>query len=363
MPAILIAGSGHIGAAVAQLLAAADPHYTVLLIDTNDQPPPIPKHTHLHYFNMDIQDKNRMTLLAHQYQITAVVSCLPFFLNLSIAEWAKSLRLHYFDLTEDIETSKNIARIAEEADTAFVSHCGVAPGFINIVAHHMMQRFKKLDAVKLRCGALPQQTNNVLQYALTWSIDGLINEYGNPCAAISQGKFVWLPPLSELEVVRLDGSSYEAFHTSGGLGTLAEQYAGQVNTLNYKTLRYPGHCEKMQFLMKDLKLNDDRKTLKKILTSSLPHTTQDLVIVEVTVQGHRDGELVEEGYFNKFYPVKLNHHYFTAIQITTASAVCACVDLVIRNPEKYRGFVHQSQFPLTDFLNGPFGKYLQGKRT
>ena len=285
-----------------------------------------------------------------RYQIEAVISSLPYFLNEIVARTAKTLKLPYFDLTEDVEVTAAIAQLAKDADTAFVPECGVAPGFINIVAHDLMQHFQQLETVKLRCGALPQQTSNALLYALTWSIDGLINQYGNPCQAIVDRKPVLLSALGDLEDLQLDGANYEAFNTSGGLGTLLDFYQDRISNLNYKTIRYPGHCEKMLFLMSDLKLSQDRETLKKILLNVLPHTQQDVVIVDVSVEGFQNNQLIEESYYRKFYPTYFNGHHLSAIQSITAGSACAVVDLVLQNPKKYRGFVHQWQFPLHEFL-------------
>lgn len=360
MPAILVAGSGQIGSAIGQILSQANTGYKVILADIAAHPPkPVLLHDLLGYVSLDLKNQSQMLEVIRHHQIEAVVSCLPYFLNITVAELAQSLNIHYFDLTEDVRTTEIIAQLAKNAEKAFIPQCGVAPGFINIIAHALMQNFSELDIVKLRCGALPQQTNNSLLYALSWSIDGLINEYGNACTAIVNRQTVSLPPLSDLESVALDGAMYEAFSTSGGLGTLTEIYAGKVNCLNYKTLRYPGHCEKMRFLMNDLQLNSDRKNLKKILLNVLPYTQQDTVIVAVTVQGLQNGELTQESYFKQFYPATIDGRPLTAIQMTTASSACIVIDLVLKNPRKYRGFIHQSQFSLTEFLNNRFGEYLR----
>lgn len=362
MPTILVAGSGQIGSAIAHILSQSVSDYAIVVADLMKEPPAsLALHKRLRYIQLDITDQTQVAAAIRQHSVQAVISSLPYFLNVTVAQLAKSLKLHYFDLTEDIAATTAIAKLAKTAETAFVPQCGVAPGFINIVANDLMQHFRELDSVRLRCGALPQQASNALQYALTWSIDGLINEYGNPCAALVNRQAVLLPPLTGLEAVQLDGATYEAFNTSGGLGTLVEIYTGKVSYLNYKTLRYPGHCEKMLFLMNDLKLNEDRETLKKILQNTLPHTQQDVVIVEVTVQGRRNQELVEESYFNKFYPCTVHGRVLTAIQMTTATSACTVVDLVMQNPQKYPGFIHQAQFSLAEFLDNRFGKFLQKK--
>ena len=153
----------------------------------------------------------------------------------------------------------------------------------------------------MRVGALPKFPSNALNYNLTWSTDGVINEYCEPCEAIVNGQLRETQPLEELEEFSLDGILYEAFNTSGGLGTLCETLAGKVRNLNYRTIRYPGHAAIMKALLNDLRLRDRRDLLKDILENSVPITLQDVVIVFVTVSGLRGGQLVQETYANKIY--------------------------------------------------------------
>jgi saccharopine dehydrogenase-like NADP-dependent oxidoreductase len=127
--------------------------------------------------------------------------------------------------------------------------------------------------------------------------------------------------------------------------------------MNYKTIRYPGHCEQMRLLMNDLKLNHDRGTLKRILENAVPQTLQDVVIVYAAVTGKQDGQLREENYVNKIYPQVIAGRLWSAIQVSTAAAIAAVVDLVLAAPERYHGFVAQEQFRLTDILANRFGCY------
>jgi saccharopine dehydrogenase-like NADP-dependent oxidoreductase len=220
-----------------------------------------------------------------------------------------------------------------------------------------MKNFPELDTVKMRVGALPTNISNALQYSLTWSTDGLINEYGNLCHAVENGKTVTLLPLEGLEEIKIDGLTYEAFNTSGGIGSLAQSYDNKVKHLSYKTIRYPGHCAKIKFLMNDLRLNEDRDTLKKILERAIPKTYQDVVLVYVSVTGMQEGQFIEENYVKKFYPKRIGGHLWSAIQLTTASGICSAIDIVLHNPEKYHGFVRQEQFSLDDLRRNQFGEY------
>ena len=197
----------------------------------------------------------------------------------------------------------------------------------------------------------------MLKYSLTWSTDGVINEYGNMCQSIVNGVETDVLPLEGLEGIEIDGTKYEAFNTSGGLGSLTETYQNKVNTMDYKTIRYPGHCEQMRLLMNGLKLNHDRDTLKRILENSVPQTLQDVVIVYAAVTGHQDGELREENYVNKVYPQVVAGRLWSAIQITTAAGICSVMDLVLTDHPDRKGFVAQEEFSLKDILKNRFGKY------
>jgi saccharopine dehydrogenase-like NADP-dependent oxidoreductase len=306
---------------------------------------------------MDATNRSELERFVKSNTVDAVISCLPYYCNFAVAEVALKFGLHYFDLTEDVEVARHIAKISPDAETAFVPQCGLAPGFISIIANELMTHFEELETVKLRVGALPINPSNALKYSLTWSTDGLINEYGNLCHGVENGTPTVLLPLEGYETIEVDGLLYEGFNTSGGIGTLAETYRGRVRTMNYKTLRYPGHCEKVHFLMQDLKLNRDRDTLKRILENAVPKTLQDVVLIYVSVAGKQRGELFEENYVKKIYPQKIVDRLWSAIQVTTASGLCAVADLVLQSTSPPKGFVTQEGIKFKDFLGNRFGRY------
>jgi saccharopine dehydrogenase-like NADP-dependent oxidoreductase len=288
----------------------------------------------------------------------AVVSALSFALNPGVAQAALDAGLSYFDLTEDRETTAAIRRIAQQARVGqvFVPQCGLAPGFVSIAAHYLAQDFERLDEVRLRVGALPQFPTNEMKYNLTWSTDGLINEYGNPCEAVHEGRLIEVLPLEGLEHFSLDGIDYEAFNTSGGVGTLAETLAGQVRTLDYKTIRYRGHRDLMAFLMNELRLNDRRALLKDVLENAVPITVQDVVLIFCTVTGWKNGRLIQTTDARKIYHGVCFGEQWSAIQITTAGSLCAVLDLFFDGRLPSQGFVRQEQVNFNDFLANRFGK-------
>ncbi len=360
MQQILVLGAGKIGALISGLLAESG-SYRVQLADARPGSAAAVADAHgldsIDAFDIDASDRATLTKHIRNYKPAAIVSGLPYYCNEVVAEVARAENLHYFDLTEDVAVTEAVRSIAKGASQVFAPQCGLAPGFISIVDSEHIQHFDELKSLKLRGGALPQHPNNVLKYSLTWSTDGVINEYGNLCNAIVDGEEVEVLPLEGRESIEIDGTKYEAFNTSGGLGSLGETYGDRVNTMNYKTIRYPGHCEQMRLLMNGLKLNHDRDTLKRILENAVPQTLQDVVIIYAAVTGYQDGEFREENYVNKVYPQVVAGRLWSAIQITTAAGVCSVIDIVLANPNQYSGFVAQEQFRLEDILDNRFGRY------
>jgi saccharopine dehydrogenase-like NADP-dependent oxidoreductase len=361
MHKVLVLGAGKIGALISGLLSESG-SWEVQLADKEAAAAQgvVAAHSspNLHGLGLDATDAAALHAHLAAHPVDAVISSLPYYCNPTVAQAARKANVHYFDLTEDVEVTRDVRNTAQGARSAFVPQCGLAPGFISIAAHELMTHFDEVRSVKLRVGALPQHPNNVLKYSLTWSTEGLINEYGNACQAIVDGRLIEVAPLQGLEEIEIDGTLYEAFNTSGGLGSLGElDGLNAIASMNYKTIRYPGHCAQMQLLMNDLKLNQDRNTLKRILENAVPQTLQDVVIVYAAVTGRQDGELREENYVNKIYPQLIAGRLWSAIQVTTAAGICAVADIVVTHPQRYAGFVPQERFRLPEILQNRFGRY------
>ncbi len=360
---ITLLGAGHIGQTIARLLAGSG-DYEVTVVDRSAAA--------LAKISADAGCAGVKTVQAETDQPAAVlavlrgqqavINALPYHLAITAATAAREAGVHYFDLTEDVAATRAIQAMAEGANTAFMPQCGLAPGFIGIVAHHLAQGFDTLSEVKMRVGALPAFPTNALKYNLTWSVDGLINEYCHPCEAIRGGRNIEVLPLEGLEHFSLDGTEYEAFNTSGGLGRLTETLRGKVQTLDYKSVRYPGHQALMKMLLEELQLNQDTETLKAIMRKSIPTTMQDVVLVFVTVSGQRNGALVQEVFARKIFADRNEAAPLSAIQITTAAGICAAVDLFREGKLPQKGFIRQEQVALPDFLANRFGSAYQQSR-
>jgi saccharopine dehydrogenase-like NADP-dependent oxidoreductase len=354
---ILVLGCGKIGRMIAKFLSASG-DYDVVMADADR--PALERVARQSKVKTELVDaSDEVELAAAMRGRSAVISALSFRFNPNVARAALDAGLHYFDLTEDVDTTQRVREIAARARRGqlFVPQCGLAPGFVSIAAHHLTQSFEKLDTVRMRVGALPEFPSNALKYNLTWSTDGLINEYCNPCEAIHDGKKQTVLPLEGLEHFSLDGVRYEAFNTSGGLGSLCETLEGRVRELNYKTIRYQGHRELASFLVHELRMSQYREQLKEILERAVPVTFQDVVVVFCTVSGWRNGQHVQLTDARKIYHQTVAGEHWSAIQITTAAGVCTMVDLAFQGVLRGPGFVTQESVPLSTFLKNRFGRY------
>ena len=354
MKDIAVVGAGHIGGTVAALLAQTG-DYRVTVIDRSaEQLAELGPISGVEHLVLEVTDEK--ALAAALNGKFAVLSAAPYHLTFEVAKAAKAAGAHYLDLTEDVATTRKVKQLAHGATTAFIPQCGLAPGFISIAAADLIKGFDTLHDVRLRVGALPKYPSNALNYNLTWSTDGVINEYCEPCEAIVDGLPRQTRALEECEAFSLDGVTYEAFNTSGGLGTLCETLAGKVRNLNYRTIRYPGHAAIMKALLNDLRLRDRRDMLKDILENAVPATMQDVVIVFVTVSGMKGGHLVQQTYAHKIYAQEMAGRSLSAIQITTAASLCAVLDLLVAGKLPAKGFVRQEEIALADFLGNRFGR-------
>ncbi len=354
---VLLLGAGKIGRAITSFLSNSG-DYELTVADYSQEALDKLK-DRFDATTVQVDATNREQLVAVMTGKRVVLSALSFSFNPLVAEVALESGTSYFDLTEDVETTRKVKAIAKKAgdNQIFMPQCGLAPGFISIVANHLTQEFDSLERVRMRVGALPQFPSNALKYNLTWSTDGLINEYCNPCEAIHDGKLIEVLPLEGLEHFSMDGNRYEAFNTSGGLGTLCETLDGKVRELNYRTIRYLGHRDLAALLVNDLRLSQRRKLFKDILETAIPVTYQDVVITFTTVSGMRDGQLAQLTDARKIYHQDINGEHWSAIQITTAGGICAVVDMFVAGKLPSSGFVRQEDVSFDDFIENRFGCY------
>jgi saccharopine dehydrogenase (NAD+, L-lysine-forming) len=286
----------------------------------------------------------------------AVLSCLPYHLNLGIASAAHKLGIHYFDLTEDVPTTTAIREMSSNASGIMAPQCGLAPGFVGIVGASLARGFRRCRSIRMRVGALPQHPTGLLGYAFNWSPEGVVNEYLNDCEVIEEGVHKMVSAMEWLETVYVNGVKLEAFTTSGGLGTRCETFLGKVDNIDYKTMRYPGHAQLMNFFFHELLMRERRELAGQVLTHAKPPVDDDVVYVHVSAEGDIDGRLRRKEFVRAYFPVDVAGARRTAIAWTTSASVVAVIEMVRDGALPRRGFLKQEEIALDEFLRTRTGR-------
>ena len=254
---------------------------------------------------LDVRD--REAVLAVMRESDAVMSAIPYYFNLQLAECAVEAGVHFCDLggnTEIVFQQKELAEKAVAKGVTVVPDCGVAPGMVNILAQYGISQLDAVDSVRIFVGGLPQNPEPPLNYQIVYSLEGVLDYYTTLSWVVRDGKRVRVTALSEIETVRFPApvGDLEAFHTAGGLSTMAFRYEGTIPTMEYKTLRYPGHAAMMEAI-RELGLLDlepvDVKGVKVVPRDVFgavvgPKLTKpqgrDLLALRVTVTGTKAGQ-------------------------------------------------------------------------
>src|SRR5919197_2157726 len=198
---------------------------------------------------LDVRDSDAVFGLMRDSD--AVMSALPYYLNYEMAVCAVDAGVHFCDLggnTEIVFQQKTLHERARAEEVSIIPDCGLAPGMVNILAEHGIRRLDKVDAVRIYVGGLPQHPEPPLNYQIVYSLEGVLDYYTTLSWVLRDGKRTQVRALSERETVQFPKpvGELEAFHTAGGLSTMAFRYEGKIPTMEYKTLRYPGHAHIME---------------------------------------------------------------------------------------------------------------------
>lgn len=350
---IAVLGLGRVGLLAAELLA--DVGMSVVGVDRYAPSGP----SRVRVRRLDISASDALDEIFSD--VDAVLSCLPYNLNIGIAESAHRRRIHYFDLSEDVRTTRRVQELAGDCSVVMIPQCGLAPGFVGIVAAHLAARFDHCRSLRLRVGALPRSPAGLLGYAFNWSPEGVVNEYLNDCDVIEEGQRKWVSPMEWHETIYVNGERLEAFTTSGGLGTMCETYLGEIDNIDYKTLRYPGHVDLMNFFFHELLMRERRELAGQILTYAKPPVDEDVVHLHVAAEGYRNGTLRRDEFVRSYYPRELFGKRRTAIAWTTASSAVAVVEMVRNGDLPQSGFVRQERIPFERYLRTNTGALFEDR--
>ncbi|MFL5550293.1 MAG: saccharopine dehydrogenase family protein, partial [Gemmatimonadaceae bacterium] len=257
------------------------------------------------FTTLDVRD--REATLALMRQCDAVMSAIPYYFNYDLAALAVEAGVHFSDLggnTEIVFKQKTLDAGAKKKNITVIPDCGLAPGMVNILAEHAIRQLDAVDAVHIFVGGLPQHPQPPLNYQIVYSLEGVLDYYTTLSWVLRNGKRTQVEALSEIEPVEFGGSlgTLDGFHTAGGLSTMAFRYEGKIPTMEYKTLRYPGHARIMEAI-RDLGLLElmpvDVKGVKVVprdlvVAAMGPRLTKpdahDLVAMRVFAEGTKDGK-------------------------------------------------------------------------
>jgi saccharopine dehydrogenase-like NADP-dependent oxidoreductase len=360
MTKVAVLGAGQIGRAVYQIITdlreESDTYADIdaFVVDADQEN--IFKLTYGSHYVMDLGncDVAELTSLLVEQKVTHVINALPFFLNEKAASAVAAANCAYIDFTEDDKMADRVQEIFQGKELDCAVKCGLAPGFINYIGYNLVGKMDTPDSLMISVGALPRTasydaSHPELSYNLTWSVDGLVNEYIRPCRVRKNGVEEEVAPLTGQVKVVLDGMEYEAAYTSGGVGSLVRDLT-HVPNVHYMTLRYPGHYRYIRGVVQD-KLNNF-EAIKKVFQKKFPFTDDDVIVVYANLTGQHKNVLTRRSYYNKFYGVD----GLTGIQATTAGSGAAMFEMMITG--KVKGIVNHSTVSLADFCETvAFKKY------
>ena len=303
----LVLGAGMMGSAVAYDLAMASPGNTVILADIDEEAARAVAGTigpNVHALQLDVRDPQALASALHGCRV--VVSAVSYAVNEIVTRAAIKAGVHMCDLggnNDVVDRQMGLDAEAKAANVTVLPNCGLAPGLINILAMAGMEKFDAVDTINLRVGGLPQHPRPPLNYQIVFSAEGLLNEYIEPTEVLENGELHTVPSMTGLEELHfpLPYGRLEAFYTSGGLSTLTRTLRNRVRVLDYKTIRYPGHCEKFRVLL-DLGfataepmvigggIRTARELFTELLKRKLNSTGPDLVLSRATLKGTKNGQ-------------------------------------------------------------------------
>ncbi|MBD0370725.1 MAG: saccharopine dehydrogenase family protein [Pyrinomonadaceae bacterium] len=358
---ILVLGAGRMGLGAAFDLAhnAEGVRVTVADVDRERARAVVEavKSDRLRAAQVDVSDHEQVVELMRGHD--AVISCVVYSYNLQLARAAIEARVNFCDLGgNNIVVDSELALDAEakRAGINIIPDCGLAPGMASVLVAHGAARFEKLEEIHIRVGGLPQAPRPPLNYQIVFSVEGLINEYIERARVIREGRIVEIDSMTEVERLSFPApfEELEAFQTSGGTSTLPETFLNRVRELDYKTIRYPGHCEKFKLLV-DLGLCSSeaievegasvspRRVLGEMLLRRLPADEPDVVLILVEFRGARLGKSESETL--RYYIIDRFDEStgLSAMQRTTAFPASIIAQMMARGETLEKGAIPQER--------------------
>lgn len=327
----LVLGAGKMGVAIAYDLIKSGIETRICDIKPINFP---------NFFILDV--RNEKKLIEEMRKEDIVISALPYDFNYKLAKLAIKTKTNFIDLGGNsyiVEKELSLHEKAKKAGVTIIPDCGLAPGMTNIIAYKLFQNGEK--EIHIRVGGLPQHPKPPLNYALFFSIHGLINEYIEDAIIVKGGKICKVESLTGIEEINFSNfPSLEAFYTHGGTSTLPKTI--KVKELDYKTIRYKGHAEKI-LLLKKLGFfeKDARKFTEKILEKTLPKNEKDVILARI---------------YGKESKMELVDHFdekggFSAMQRTTGFPTAIIASFILNGEIREGAYPPEIAIEADKFLN------------
>jgi lysine 6-dehydrogenase len=307
----------------------------------------------LHTYNIDADDREQLWPLLEQ--VDGVLSAVPYDYNLRLTKWAIENNCHFVDLGGNfrvVEEQFKLSQSAKNAGVGIIPDCGLAPGMASVVAAHAIGNFDKVESLEIRVGGLPVDPKTPLNYRLIFSVHGLTNEYIEPSIILESGKIKNVPSMTAIESLDFPEpfGKLEAFCTSGGTSTLPMTYKDEISTLNYKTIRYPGHCENFKMMIhlgfakeEPMEIGgisvSRREAFERLLEETLTFDGEDVTLMRVSAQGIKDGVEKKIDYQAIEYEDKKKD--LSAMMRTTAFPAIITLEMLVDGRIKDKGVLCQ----------------------
>jgi lysine 6-dehydrogenase len=350
---VLVLGAGMMGRAIAYDLSLFSDYEMIIIGDkdpqTRDSVKEFLKGTNVEILPVNADNTNEVM---RQFQnVDVAISALPYRFNYELAKIAIQTKTHFVDLGGNnmiVENERKLFSKAKQNQVTIIPDSGLAPGLVSIITRDIVNHMDTVDSVKLRVGGLPRFPQPPLNYQIVFNPYGLINEYVEDAIILDQGKLLFKKSMTEVESLRFPKpfGTMEAFLTSGGCSTLPITYQDTIRYLDYKTIRYPGHCDIMKTFL-DFGLADETKinlngqnvtprdVFVALLEKSVPTTGEDVVLLKVISHGRKNGKKKSRQYMMIDYYDK--NHTITAMMRTTGYPVAITAQMIENNTIQEHG--------------------------
>jgi len=364
---IVVFGAGMMGRAIAYDLCKHSNFDSIAIVDrdrkTLQSAENFLNKRKIDFLTLDVEKTNEVKKILQNYDMA--ISAVPYKFNYNLAKTAIETKTHFLDLGGNnniVKKERNLFEKARKNHVTVVPDCGLAPGLTSVITRDIVEQMDSIDYVKIRVGGLPTHPEPPLDYQIVFSPYGLINEYVEDAIVLDHGRIIKKRSMTELEKIEFPKpfGKMEAFLTSGGCSTLPYTYKDKIGYLDYKTIRYPGHCEKFKTLLelgfaeeKFVKIRGQqivpRDLFATLLVKTLPINRKDVVLLKVFSKGMENAKKRYLEYTMMDYYDE--EHDITAMMRTTGYPVSIIAQMIERDIVKERGvFCSEEIIPCKSFF-------------